>query len=90
MAVFGISRDKLKGVRVLLRSLQGTMPAPRVRPERPWVKYAQCMAFWTSFFKMCQRPNEFQRLFPVNASYPTIYADYFEPWHLRASTSSPS
>jgi hypothetical protein len=83
MAVFGISRDKLKGVRILLRGESGALPAPRLGPERPRVKYAQCMAFWKSFFKLCQRPNQHVRLFPVNCSYPAVYEDYFTPWHKK-------
>jgi hypothetical protein len=77
--VFGISKDKLKGVRRLLVG-EGTIPAPRVRPERPCIKYSWGLAFWEEFFKMCQRPNDTTRLFPVNNSYPAIYEDYFTPW----------
>ena len=78
--VFGISRDKLKSVRMLLRGDKGALSAPPTRPERPRVKYVQCTTFWSSFFMNCQRPNNTTRLFPVNASYPTIYEDYFIPW----------
>jgi hypothetical protein len=77
--VFGISKDKLKGVRRLLVG-EATIPAPRVRQERPRIKFAWGLAFWEEFFKMCQRPNNFTRLFPVNNSFPAIYEDYFLPW----------
>jgi hypothetical protein len=80
--VFGVSKDKLKGVRALLRG-KGTIAAKRVSPERPRIKYNQCKAFWRSFFKNCQRPNDHTRLFPVNESYPSIYEDYFEPWFAK-------
>jgi hypothetical protein len=78
-SVFGVSKDKLRGVRVLLKN-EGAVPAPRVIPERPRVKYNQCKAFWRAFFKNCQRPNNTTRLFPVNVSYPCIYEDWFVPW----------
>lgn len=77
--LFGVSKDKLKGVRALLKG-EGTVPPPRVRLERPRVKYAQCKVFWKDFFKNCQRPNKEIRLFPVNASYNVVYEDYFVPW----------
>jgi hypothetical protein len=80
--VFGISKDKLNAVRVLLHG-EAIVQAPRVRQEREAVKYNQCKAFWKSFFKICQRPNDHTRLFPVNASYPVIYEDYFTPWFTK-------
>jgi|AntRauTorckE5430_2_1112549.scaffolds.fasta_scaffold04515_3 hypothetical protein len=77
--VFGVSKDKMKGVRRLLGG-EGSIPAPRLRPERPRVKFAWCLSFWNEFFKNCQRPNANTRLFPVNTSYPCIYEDFFTPW----------
>ena len=78
--VFGISKSKMGKVRDLLRDENKELPPPPTRPERPRVKYTQCKTFWKCFFKNCQRPNAHTRLFPVNASYPCIYEDYFEPW----------
>jgi hypothetical protein len=79
--VFGISKDKLKGVRALLEDNYGGSVAPgRLNPIRPRVKYNQCKAFWIELFKTCQRPNDHTRLFPVNYSYAAIYDDFFVPW----------
>ena len=86
-AVFGISKDKLKGVRLLLQGA-GTLPAPRTRVENPKVKYHQCKAFWRGFFKLCQRPNAHTRLFPANISYPCVYEDYFSPWFKKTLPDS--
>jgi hypothetical protein len=77
--VFGISRDKLSKVRLLLRG-SAHVPAPRVEVCRPRIAYNQCKTFWRSFFKNCQRPNDHLRLFPVNMSFPSIYEDFFTPW----------
>ena len=82
MAVFGISRDKLNGVRALLQTSKATLSAPRLRELRPRVKYNQCKGFWHSFFKQnCQRPNKHERLFPANSSYLYIYEDFFTEWY---------
>ena len=78
-SVYGVSKDKMKGVRRLIAG-EGTIAAPRVREERPQIKFAWCKCFWFQFFKLCQRPNATTRLFPVNQSYPTIYEDFFQPW----------
>jgi hypothetical protein len=60
--IFGVSKDKLTGVRRLLDG-EGIIPAPRLRPERPRIKYAWCLALWLEFFKVCQRPNASTRLY---------------------------
>ena len=79
-AVFGISADKLQRVRSLLRNPEATVQPALVRRNKPRHKYNQCLAFWNEFFKMCQRPNQHTRLFPVNHSYQTIYDDWFTKW----------
>jgi len=86
-AVFGVSKNKLKGVRQLLKGA-GTLPAPRVVAERPKVKFNQCKGFWRAFFETCQRPNDQIRLFPVNASYPFIYEEHFQTWFKQALPES--
>jgi hypothetical protein len=88
-AVFGISKGKLKGVRALLKG-EGTLPAPHLRPEKPNVMYTQCVCFWSQFFdQVCQRANKHLRLFPVNASFPTIYEDHFIPWFEKVLPGKP-
>ena len=83
-AVYGISEDKMKGVRELLRNPHRTVQAPRVSHERSAVKFNQCKAFWKKFFdECCQKPNDKVRLFPENLSYRTIYEDIFTPWYAR-------
>jgi len=77
--MLGISKDKLKGVRMLLMG-EGTLPPPRMLSEKPKVKYNQAKACWCQLFKLCQRPNATTRLFPVNISYPVVWEDYFVPW----------
>ena len=52
-------------------------------------KYVRCVAFWTHFFKLCQRPRKHMRLFPVNKSHPRIYDDYFTAWHKRTYPKLP-
>jgi hypothetical protein len=76
--VFGISSDKLGAVRGILGS--NTILAPRAEPLRPRVKYAHTYAFWKIFFENCQKPNDYERLFPVNESYLSIYEDFYLPW----------
>jgi hypothetical protein len=80
-AVFGVSPDKMQRVRRLLMDPGRGVAPPRVEKERPKVKYNQCKAFWSKFFnECCQRPNDRERLFPVDMSYATIYEDVFTPW----------
>ena len=78
--VFGISKNKLSSVRAALMEPEQALPRVRVEVARPKVKYNQCVAFWTAFFKNCQRPNDHTRLFPVNMSYTVIYEEFFVGW----------
>ena len=87
-AVFGISKKKKQAVVRVLASRDATVPATRVCESRPPVKYMQCKAFWASFFKFCQRPNDHTRLFPVNQSYPCIYDDFFKDWFAKTYPNS--
>ena len=77
--LYGISASKLQQVRLAITD-GNTLPPPRVESSRVSKKYSQCKHFWREFFKTCQRPNRTMRLFPVNASYPTLYEDYFIPF----------
>jgi hypothetical protein len=41
-------------------------------------------AFWTQYFDtMCQRPNDEDRLFPTEQTFPSIYKSCFEPYAER-------
>jgi hypothetical protein len=51
--------------------------------------YVRYVAFWTHFFKLCQRPRKHMRLFPVNKSHQRIHDDYFIPWHKRTYPTLP-
>ena len=105
-AVYGISRGKLTNIQTArkhgpqgrLSSLRGKGKLQRSLSGTPeenqkGVKVEQCVAFWTNFFLLCQRPRPKLRLFPVNKSYQMIYKEYFVPWFQKTypdSTNVPS
>jgi hypothetical protein len=84
-AVYGILKDKFARVRLLLQKQFGSVLTKNVLRTRDPSLYHQAKAFWHQFFKLCQRPNESERLFPLNTSYPVIYSEYFVPWVSKAS-----
>ena len=88
-AVYGISKDKFARVRLLLQTKFGSVLAQNTSGSRDPALYNQAKAFWHQFFKLCQRPNETERLFPLNTSYRVVYSDYFVPWASKASPDEP-
>ena len=75
--LFGISNSKLQQVRQAISNGSTGLPPKNCGGSRQSVQYGICRHFWREFFKTCQRPNRATRLFPTNASYPTVYEDYF-------------
>jgi hypothetical protein len=86
-AAYGVSEDKMKGVRSMLRngsSLKVHGNAGKkgnARHGQRQSQYNLCYSFWHNFFdENCQRPNDDLRLFPVNNSQRFIYDTYFMSW----------
>jgi hypothetical protein len=83
-SAYGVSEDKMKGIRSMLRNgsvlkVHGSTGTKRTGGAGS--KYGVCYAFWHNFFdENCQRPNDELRLFPVNNSQRFIYDTYFMSW----------
>ena len=68
-------------------SLNNAAPSPSAEPGTPVeddAKNLQCFTFWKHLFDtQCGKPNDQERLFPIDLSYTQIYKQYFEPWWSR-------
>ena len=78
---YGISEDKMKKVRGMLRNNSSTTQHGNKGTQYHTSQHGLSYAFWHHFFgQNCQQPNDSLRLFPVNNSFRFIYDSYFLSW----------
>lgn len=80
-AYWGVSEDKMKAVRRLVKHGGRTVQHGNKGKKKTFTKEEIAYCFWFLFFEVnCQRPNDDCRLFPINASFKFIYDYYFSSW----------
>ena len=72
-----VTMAKIAGADAVWKRSTTKLPATTPEPGKKDHAYT----FWSLFFdKMCQRPNDDIRLFPVNKTMDDIWREYFTPW----------